>query len=111
MVLALNMMDEVQNKGMKIDMKKLSGMLGGIPVVPISARNRQGLDVLIETAIEAATVRKPAGCGARFGSRKHVYPPIERIAEECLLFRNDQHLLRINWTDIWFTRFWESRFF
>lgn len=89
-VLALNMMDEVQNKGMKIDMKKLSGMLGGIPVVPISARNRQGLDVLIETAIEAAAVRIPAGCGARFGSRKHVYPPIERIAEECLLFRNDQ---------------------
>lgn len=47
-VLVLNMMDIVEDRGMKIDIKKLSGLLG-IPVIPVSARRRIGLDKLIDT--------------------------------------------------------------
>ncbi|MDR0495946.1 MAG: ferrous iron transporter B, partial [Treponema sp.] len=57
MVLALNMMDEVQaNKG-SIDIQHLSETLG-IPVVPISAVKKQGLVELAEQAVETAHGRK-----------------------------------------------------
>ena len=36
-VLALNMMDIVEERGMEIDLHRLPEMLGGIPVVPVSA--------------------------------------------------------------------------
>ncbi len=36
-VLALNMMDIVKERGMEIDLHRLPEMLGGIPVVPVSA--------------------------------------------------------------------------
>ena len=45
-VLALNMMDIVVHRGMEIDMHRLPEMLG-TPVIPISARKRRGLDILI----------------------------------------------------------------
>ena len=50
-VLALNMMDVVEERGMEIDMHRLPEMLGGIPVVPVSARRRSGLDVLLHAVV------------------------------------------------------------
>ena len=50
-VLALNMMDIVEERGMEIDMHRLPEMLGGIPVVPVSARRRSGLDVLLHAVV------------------------------------------------------------
>lgn len=47
-VLALNMMDIVQERGMEIDLHRLPEMLG-IPCVPVSARRRTGLEILIHT--------------------------------------------------------------
>lgn len=46
-ILALNMMDIVKERGMEIDMHRLPEMLGDIPVVPVSARKRTGLAVLL----------------------------------------------------------------
>ena len=46
MIIALNMMDEVEKRGDKIDFKKLALELG-VPVVPISARTGIGIDELI----------------------------------------------------------------
>ena len=51
-VMALNMMDIVEKRGMEIDTHRLPEMLG-IPVIPVSARKRTGLDVLLH----AATIR------------------------------------------------------
>ena len=48
-VLALNMMDIVEKRGMEIDMHRLPEMLG-IPVIPVSARKRTGLDALLHAA-------------------------------------------------------------
>ena len=45
-VLALNMMDIVEERGMELDIHRLPEMLG-IPVVPVSARKRTGLEVLM----------------------------------------------------------------
>ena len=49
MLIALNMMDEVEKRGDTIDCKKLSFELG-IPVIPISARSGQGIRELISHA-------------------------------------------------------------
>ncbi len=57
MVVAMNMMDEVEERGDEIDCAKMSGLLG-VPVVPIVARTGKGLKELMETAIAAAKEHK-----------------------------------------------------
>lgn len=58
MVIALNMMDEVEARGDRIDCEKLSKELG-VPVVPIVARSGKGLKELMDAAIaEAGKSRK-----------------------------------------------------
>ena len=47
-VMALNMMDVVEKRGMEIDLHRLPEMLG-IPVIPVSAQKRTGLDILLHT--------------------------------------------------------------
>ncbi|MCQ2229844.1 MAG: ferrous iron transport protein B [Bacteroidales bacterium] len=53
MVLALNMMDEVENNGGTIRVNDMEQMLG-IPVIPISAMHNQGVDELVRHAIHIA---------------------------------------------------------
>lgn len=50
-ILALNMMDIVEERRMEIDLHRLPEMLGHIPVVPVSARKRTGLDVLMHAVV------------------------------------------------------------
>ena len=50
-VLALNLLDIVKERGMEIDMHRLPEMLGGIPVVPVSAAKRTGLDILLHAVV------------------------------------------------------------
>ncbi len=57
-VLALNMMDIVEKRGMEIDLHRLPEMLG-IPVIPVSARKRRGLDILLHAAIHHKGVTSP----------------------------------------------------
>lgn len=57
MVIAMNMMDEVEAKGDKIDCTKLSKTLG-IPVIPIVARSGKGLKELMDAAMEAAAKKQ-----------------------------------------------------
>ncbi|XCP86734.1 ferrous iron transport protein B [Roseburia hominis] len=45
-VLALNMMDIVEERGMELDLHRLPEMLG-IPTIPVSARKRSGLSILM----------------------------------------------------------------
>lgn len=75
MVLALNMMDLVRERGMDIDTEGLSRLLGGIPVIPVSARRRTGLEELMDVAVEAARARRMADGSSCFvsGARYSVY--------------------------------------
>ena len=52
-VVALNMMDIVAKRGMEIDLHRLPEMLG-VPVIPVSARKRTGLTVLMHAAAHHA---------------------------------------------------------
>lgn len=55
-VMALNMMDIVEERGMEIDLKSLSERLG-ISVIPVSARQKKGLSNLIQTVAENGVSR------------------------------------------------------
>lgn len=65
LVLAVNMMDEVEARGDKLDCGKLSRLLG-VPVVPITARKAKNTQLLLDTAVELAKTatynpRSPVG--------------------------------------------------
>lgn len=57
MVLALNMMDEVYGNGGSVEIEALSEALG-IPVVPISAVKNEGVQELMDTAVQTAKQRR-----------------------------------------------------
>lgn len=67
MVLALNMMDEVNSNGGSVQVNEMEELLG-IPVIPISAAKNQGIDELIEHAVHVAKYQEKPGrhdfCGA-----------------------------------------------
>lgn len=49
-IVCLNIMDEAKKKGIVIDIAKLSKKLG-VPVVPLAARNKEGIEELLETIV------------------------------------------------------------
>ena len=51
MVMALNMYDELESKGDRLDIKTLGHLLG-MPIVPTVSRNGQGIDELFDTVIK-----------------------------------------------------------
>lgn len=51
MVLALNMMDIVQERGMEIDLHRMPEMLGDIAVIPVSAARRSGITTLLHAVV------------------------------------------------------------
>ena len=55
-VVCLNLMDEARRHGLEIDERTLARELG-VPVVPASARYRQGLDQVLEATSDVATGR------------------------------------------------------
>ena len=58
-VMALNMMDVIEERGMEIDLHRLPEMLCDIPIVPVSAIKKRGLDILLHAIIhhkEAVTL-------------------------------------------------------
>lgn len=60
MVLALNMMDEMNGNGGTVYINKMESLLG-IPVVPISAAKNEGVDELVAHAIHVAKYQEAPG--------------------------------------------------
>lgn len=58
MILALNMMDVAEKKGLAIDLDAFEKSIG-VPVVPMTASKRIGIDALSESIAERAEVRTP----------------------------------------------------
>jgi small GTP-binding protein len=54
LIIVLNMIDQAQARGLKIDAQKLSDLLGGTPVIPMTARRGQGLDELKQAIFDLA---------------------------------------------------------
>ena len=60
MVIALNMMDEINANGGSIDINKMEEKIG-VPVVPISAAKNQGVEELVRHAIHIARYQEKPG--------------------------------------------------
>lgn len=56
-ILALNMMDIVEERGMELDLHRLPEMLG-IPAIPVSARKKTGLSILLHAAAHHTDISK-----------------------------------------------------
>ena len=58
MVVALNMMDEVEGNGGTIRVNEMEKLLG-VPVVPISASKNEGIGELVDHALHVARYQEP----------------------------------------------------
>jgi ferrous iron transport protein B len=58
MVIALNMMDLAEKKGIKIDVQKLEKLLG-VPVIPTIAIHGRGIKKLLDRALQTLEEQKP----------------------------------------------------
>lgn len=81
MVIALNMMDEVNRSGNHIDVKKLSQLLQ-LPIIPISASHRDGLDDLLDAVKNAAMDPHPANLDFCKGEVHRAIHSIMHIIED-----------------------------
>ena len=57
MLVALNMWDDVERKGIHIDIEKLRDLLGGVPVIPTSGLSGEGIKPLVEHVTEASSAQ------------------------------------------------------
>ncbi len=84
MVLCLNMMDEARRKGIQINEKKLSEILG-IPVIPTIAKTGKGLKELFNGAIEVFE-KKRVGKNLKFSK------DIEDIIDQLVVISDQQKI-------------------
>ena len=91
-ILALNMMDIVEQRGWEIDLHRLPEMLGGIPVVPVSARKKTGLDVLLHAVVHHYE-EGPTGHVVDYGTELE-----KKISGlEQILVRNEPGIRHVRW--------------
>src|SRR5690606_38818363 len=57
-VIALNLMDEARRSGIEIDCEELSRELD-VPVIPMVARRKEGLEALMQAVADCATAANP----------------------------------------------------
>ena len=67
LIIALNMVDVAENRGISIDTDKLSQLLG-VPIIPIVARTGQGVDALLEAVLTVSREKDHPPTLLRYGS-------------------------------------------
>ncbi len=93
-VLCVNLMDEAKRNNLEIDIRALSKELG-IPVIPASARSKQGMDELLRAIEEVATgkyICKPHRVKSRSKKLNHA---MEMLSTK--LTESFPGLLNVNW--------------
>lgn len=85
MVMALNMMDIVEKRGLEIDLHRLSEILG-IPVVPVTARKKVGIQTLLHAAIHQKQAEDEETAGY---NHKPLSIHDERIKDHAMVYSKD----------------------
>ena len=84
-IIALNMSDVAQKRGVTIDAVKLSNLLN-VPVIPTNGRKKVGIDKLLGQAIELARA-------ADHAHKDHRLPYAEAVEQECAAIEDKIELL------------------
>ena len=84
-VRALNMLDIVEERGMEIDLHRLPEMLG-IPVIPVSARKKTGLDILMHAVLHHVQSSKADPIEHHHAGGKHIH---DHHAEYAMVYSDD----------------------
>ena len=95
MVMALNMYDELQKSGDRLDMEQLSTLLG-LPIVPTTGRNGDGIDRLFDKIIEVYEGRDT--------KTRHIHVNHGRVLGDCIA-RLRTELYEHGFSDTLSTRF------
>ncbi len=84
-IVALNLIDEAQSRGIKVDCEKLEAALG-LPVIPMAARRGQGIGELRRKALEMAkgAPQREVVPGAKLPGSEDLYLKANRIVKECV---------------------------
>ncbi len=94
-IVALNMMDEVKQRGLTVDAAKLAGMLG-VPVIPTVAVRKEGLATL-RSQLDRATVGRPTPGIEAYWLGNQDFPGNQ--GEKLLLLEGDPVIAeRFQWT-------------
>ena len=93
MILVLNMMDAVKQRGIKIDCEVLSGQLG-CPVIPITASTKDGISTLREEINSAAIVKPVPSVNINYAVA--LEQAIEEISPELVEIAK-QHQCDLRW--------------
>ena len=80
-ILAINMIDVAEKKGIDIDYKKLEKLLK-VTVIPIQASKEEGIDD-IKKALKNININKIDNNDYNFSTEKETYTYIENILSEC----------------------------
>lgn len=91
-IIALNMMDDVKRNGLKIDIHKLSKLLG-VPIIPTIAVNKEGLEK-VKSSLEKASIGNPIS-----GIKEHlkeVMPLVSSPSEALLVLEEDENVIDRN---------------
>ncbi|RKX27123.1 MAG: ferrous iron transport protein B [Candidatus Zixiibacteriota bacterium] len=94
-VVAVNMVDLVERRGLKINFEKMSQSLGGIPVVPVIGNRRVGIEELKKAAADLPN-RKPITVGTNYG------PEAEKLFERLVNESNNGHRNRAEYLRVIF---------
>ena len=79
LIIALNMIDVAESRGIEIDSEKLSSLMG-VPVVPMVARSNKGINELLD-AIVAYAEKRPKWIPADISYGMDIDRALERITE------------------------------
>ena len=80
-VVALNMMDEIEKKGIYININKIEKYLN-VPVIPISALKNKGIDELVENMFQVINSKKYALICTSCKSNNCVNNKIRKLSDE-----------------------------
>ncbi|MDE5887698.1 MAG: ferrous iron transport protein B [Muribaculaceae bacterium] len=81
MVIALNMIDELEKSHAELDYATLGKMLG-VPIIPTQASSGRGVDNLLDTVIEVYELRNPDTRHIHIRMRPEVEQAVDRLKRE-----------------------------
>ena len=86
-IVCVNLLDEARKKGIKVDTKALSKILG-VPVFGISARKKDGTDALVEYFLNEKEEYNPIIV------EEDVVKQAEQISKQCVIYKKSDYTFR-----------------